>query len=1195
MGSDRARVSYDPRRQYRSVVMQQGRVTLEADWNEAQQITEEEIRCEALDVLGPSGTPDNGYSVVLTPQPASPFDFYVDSGTMYVGGVRAYLDGSVLYSNQSDWRDRGPDDPDWVDLSMLAANPPTDEFVYLYLREQEVSAVEDPDLKDVALGGPDTAQRTRLLQHIVRVASPGTDCVSGLSAAEAKWASEGLTFDPNTMRLRSWSRLEVGFSDQSQTQNPCQPQGQGGYLGPDNQMIRVQISGVDKTTGNPKFVWGFDDASFLYRIQVDPGNAQQLDLQTIPVDAEHQPAAGQAVEVLRTAADLSNGGNVASASGFVFTLAQNYDPDSQSIQIPTGITLPDAFTFGNQSPPSQLFLRVWQQEIIFVPGLPARLGNTGLTVTLRTRGNAPFHTGDYWMFAVRPATPQAVYPERYQNDFQPPDGPRLWACPLGVIAWSDEVGRLASDCRNFFDNLVNLTKRAQGCCSITVRPQDLSPTTTLQSIVNGAGNLTMLVKAANAGARGNNITVEISNVQLNVFPPVFDLTVSETDLYLGLTTNNIAVETGTETGGPNTGLVHVLTNSINNKLAPLANQNITLAGGGPQANAQANVMDTGNTNVVFTLQARNPGADGNITAVNISNVDTTQNPPTFNLTVTWTRTLPGLSMADLFSSIRTSLGYVIRASPPLTAAPAFPTPGITTLAGGIDPGAAAGATTAQGRVFGVPNVICLKPGSYLLSKPLVLGPEQSNITIESCGGAATLGVVAGKENNFLQGLVQLNGASGISLRGLVFAMPQVSLYRAGGDLAGLTANTLAGVGEAGLASINSSVGLMAVACQNLTIADCIFTFPGLELNDVLFGAAILASGDCSGITLDGNEFQGPASVRTLADPTGSNFSVALAGGFVQSDTVQFTGANAGRANLAQAGIYVPSSLDNLSLSGNTFTSLAFPVVISSTLGSCSIDRNVITSCLTGFTLVPLTALAQAATQAAPQGVDATSISATRLILSNDSLQRMLSIAAAYPKPASLVPARRITLAMPVKPAPAPKPAPAADVTAPPPPAPILDPGTFKPITAGVAGFINRLPAIVFERPLFRIQFTDNQVDAMVTGGASSWALAIMNLAPNTTALGMLTLAGNQMRNASAVFNTLAMVDVCTATGNTILNQLGRGKPDGFTSASLIIANTFATRNTALAAVTGNVLEGPATLPARTIAGLPAWTTYNTII
>ena len=162
--------------------------------------------------------------------------------------------------------------------------------------------MEDSDLKDVALGGPDTAQRIRLLQRFVRLASQGTDCVAGLAAAQAKWQTEGLFFDPGTMRLNSWSTLMVGFSDQKSDPDPCQPQARGGYLDPDNQLIRVQISGIDPATGNPKFVWGFDDASFLYRISVDPNNPQNLVFQSVPVDSNHQPLTGQAVEVLRTAA-----------------------------------------------------------------------------------------------------------------------------------------------------------------------------------------------------------------------------------------------------------------------------------------------------------------------------------------------------------------------------------------------------------------------------------------------------------------------------------------------------------------------------------------------------------------------------------------------------------------------------------------------------------------------------------------------------------------------------------------------------------------------------------------------------------------------------------------------------------------------------------------------------------------------------
>src|SRR5712692_5622203 len=201
MGSDRARITYDESRQYRAVIMQQGRVTVEADWNEEEQIINEEIREDALDFVGSNGTPDNGYRVIETGQiPTPAFDFSVNKGTMYVGGVRAFLADDVEYSKQREWLDH-LGDPDWVDPSTLVNAPPQREFIYLYLREQEVSAVEDSTLREVALGGPDTAQRLRLIQHIVRLETDATDCPSALATAEAKWEGEGLTFNDQTMRL----------------------------------------------------------------------------------------------------------------------------------------------------------------------------------------------------------------------------------------------------------------------------------------------------------------------------------------------------------------------------------------------------------------------------------------------------------------------------------------------------------------------------------------------------------------------------------------------------------------------------------------------------------------------------------------------------------------------------------------------------------------------------------------------------------------------------------------------------------------------------------------------------------------------------------------------------------------------------------------------------------------------------------
>lgn len=492
MGSDRARVSYDETRRYRAVVAQQGRVTLEADLNEATTIDGEATREEALEIVGPTGTPDDGYRVIPAGTATTPpFDFQVGAGTMYVGGVRSHLPQPVTYSAQDEWLD-ALGDPDWLSPAAPAGPNNLRELVYLSLAEQEVSATEDHALLEVALGGPDSSQRLRLTQRVKRLGTDAETCEEAMADAEAAWAAQGLHFDPATMRLDSAARLQVSFTSTGTPPDPCEPDAQGGYLGADNQLIRVQVTAWDPGTGTGRLVWGFDAASFLYRVDVvDPVNRDLVQLQSRPPDDLHQPRVGQAVELLRSAVKLDDSGEfVASAAGEVLTLVSAYVPDTSRIALPS--TLRAEYADPAQTP--MVFLRVWEQELDFTPGTPVALDPperpTGVQVTL-TAGGGPFHPGDFWLIGVRPAASTQVYPARYLVAPQPADGPRLWACPLAVVQWTDGVMQVVEDCRDPFDNLVDLTRRRQGggCCDVTVTPADASR---LQEVVDNA---------ARAGAR----------------------------------------------------------------------------------------------------------------------------------------------------------------------------------------------------------------------------------------------------------------------------------------------------------------------------------------------------------------------------------------------------------------------------------------------------------------------------------------------------------------------------------------------------------------------------------------------------------------------------------------------------------------------------------------------------------------------
>ncbi len=490
MGSDRARVSYDPGRKWRRLVAQQGRVTVEADWNEAASIDAERDRAATLDIVGPVGTP-GGYAVTATagsPGSSTPGDLTVGPGTLYLGGERLDLDAPVDLANQPDWLDQATDTL-WVAPVPSPPAPVANELVYLLAIEQEVSALEDPALSDVALGGPDTMQRLRILQHFVRWPTQCGNCTAAWLEIEAAWETIGLNLDAASMRLDSTAALQVGFATEPPPPSPCEPAATSGYLGAENQLIRVQITSID-SAGVPTIVWGYDDATFLYQLvpAAPDGNGNLvLSLAEPPVDSYHYPATGQAVELLSDAASLTSGStgstststsdDIAAASGIVSPLTQGYDPSTRTVAIAG--PLPPGYS-GTQ----QLYLRAWQGAAPAAAGTPVELtalgAATGVTVTLTPTGG-PFHPGDFWRFALRPSVPNLIYPARICASAQNPDGPRVWACPVAFVTWDEPPA--VSSCVPSFGNLTGLAGLPRGCCTLNITPADIAGQTSLQKLL----------------------------------------------------------------------------------------------------------------------------------------------------------------------------------------------------------------------------------------------------------------------------------------------------------------------------------------------------------------------------------------------------------------------------------------------------------------------------------------------------------------------------------------------------------------------------------------------------------------------------------------------------------------------------------------------------------------------------------------
>src|SRR5437588_10200954 len=91
MRGDISRQTFDPRKHYTQVVMQQGRVQLDADWNEQQAIIQYRAETAAADVIGRDGVPQSGGGFEIRLLPGDR-DFLICPGRMYVGGILCELD-----------------------------------------------------------------------------------------------------------------------------------------------------------------------------------------------------------------------------------------------------------------------------------------------------------------------------------------------------------------------------------------------------------------------------------------------------------------------------------------------------------------------------------------------------------------------------------------------------------------------------------------------------------------------------------------------------------------------------------------------------------------------------------------------------------------------------------------------------------------------------------------------------------------------------------------------------------------------------------------------------------------------------------------------------------------------------------------------------------------------------------------------
>lgn len=326
---------------------------------------------------------------------------------------------------------------------------------YLEAWERHLTAVEDPGIREAALGASDTAARTELLGQVKLATLTGALPPGAAAAATIRAAFEAVQ--------QSGGQLTIDVPETTPTADPCELPDLAGYSGSDNRLYRIEVHRGGGLS-DVQLKWSRDNASDLFAARLD-------DEGNLVFDPGTPLAVGDIVELLSTVVDLGDDSLATVSAGEFVPARRAVGQLAQLAALPGGTSSTDEVVFRlvepddiDESvtldaealerygvlPDAILKLRRWHG--ILDPQLLANGGTAspgphaleeGISVELSSTGS--YRPGQWWQYEARVAAENANGPWR-----PAPHGPeRRFAPlalleyqgatqPLNVLAWLDE-------------------------------------------------------------------------------------------------------------------------------------------------------------------------------------------------------------------------------------------------------------------------------------------------------------------------------------------------------------------------------------------------------------------------------------------------------------------------------------------------------------------------------------------------------------------------------------------------------------------------------------------------------------------------------------------------------------------------------------------------------------------------------------
>ncbi|MEE4109666.1 MAG: DUF6519 domain-containing protein [Halieaceae bacterium] len=388
-------------RHYSGVLMQQGRLHTDADWNEQVEITLARSETALGDIVGDTGTPkgENGFRISA------------GAGSFRIGAGRYYLDGALLQNDEDVSYEAQGGEVGVPPLSEIGGNG-TPVIVYLEATRRHVNGLEDPHLLDPALNSVDTATRIMAAWRV------GVEAVN-LSDAEREALIDEARCGHAT-DLPGWSASTGGMSAQTlpagtlPDDSDCKIPPEAGYLSQENQLYRVEIISGG-TRSQSRFVWSRENGS------VEAVLVRNPDGDFILQDARDDEALGFKTGDLVEVYDAADSFNSRGGALRRIALTDQVVTFSSSI--------------GDFAQMIQPRVRRWDQAGTSTQGRtlstsPVEL-ERGIEVSF---SNGTYRAGDYWVFEARAATGNIVWPQYPMEDPTEPVPPMGWGFRRAALA-----------------------------------------------------------------------------------------------------------------------------------------------------------------------------------------------------------------------------------------------------------------------------------------------------------------------------------------------------------------------------------------------------------------------------------------------------------------------------------------------------------------------------------------------------------------------------------------------------------------------------------------------------------------------------------------------------------------------------------------------------------------------------------------